>query len=69
MRGERLGEAALSGWRQKVAKGVATPVARRSSADQASIEQVIGILFFVLAVVYTVRTIATWARRAGEGRG
>lgn len=63
MRGQQLGDAALTGWRSGVAKGVARPVAKRAPTSEATVEQVIGLVFFALSVVYVARTVARWARR------
>ena len=58
----QLGQAGLKGWRAKVGDTVADPVAKRTpqSADQT--RALVGGVFFLLAVVYVVRTIATAAR-------
>ena len=53
----RLGEAGLQGWRGKVADGVAAPVSNRTPLDEDQVRAVIGGAFFVLAVMYVVRTI------------
>jgi hypothetical protein len=65
---QQFGHAALTGWRHKVATGVSRPVARRSPVSESTVEHVLGLLFFVLSVVYVVRTVARWsgqARRTG----
>lgn len=67
MHGETLGEAALSGWRGKVASGIAGPVSRRSPVDRGTVEAVIGLLFFGLAVLYAVRTAAKATKQASDG--
>jgi hypothetical protein len=58
----QLGQAGLKGWRAKVGDTVADPVAKRTplSADQT--RALVGGVFFLLAVVYVVRTIATATR-------
>jgi hypothetical protein len=58
----RLGQAGLMGWREKVGDTVAEPVAKRTplSADQT--RALVGGIFFVLSLVYVVRTLATAAR-------
>jgi len=55
----QLGKAGLLGWREKVGDTVAEPVAKRTplSADQT--RALVGGIFFALALVYVVRTIAT----------
>ena len=49
----RLGQAGLQGWREKVADGIAEPVARRA---------LLGGIFFALSVLYVVKTIAAATR-------
>lgn len=52
----RVGEAALQGWRAKVAAVVAPPVAKRSPLSEAAIRQAVGLAFLVLSVIYVVQT-------------
>jgi hypothetical protein len=58
----RLGQAGLQGWREKVADGIAEPVARRTAVDAEQVRAVLGAVFFVLSVMYVVKTL-TAARR------
>lgn len=58
-----LGEAALTGWRRKVATGVSGPVSRHAPVQQGTVEQVIGGLFFLLSAIYVVRVVSKLARR------
>jgi hypothetical protein len=58
----RLGQAGLQGWREKVADGVAEPVARRAPLDSDQVRALVGALFFALAVVYVIKTIIAVAR-------
>jgi hypothetical protein len=60
----QLGHAGLQGWREKVADAVARPVAERTSADEDQVRAVIGGAFFVLSVIYVVKTVAAAARDA-----
>jgi hypothetical protein len=58
----RLGQAGLQGWRQKVADGIAEPVARRAPLDSDQVRAALGALFFVLAVIYVVKTLTAATR-------
>jgi hypothetical protein len=57
MRAEDLGRAGLQGWRAKVADTVGPAVARRTPLTEDRVRATIGAVFFVLAVVYVVKTI------------
>jgi hypothetical protein len=59
-----LGKTGLQGWREKVADGVSRPVARRAPVEEDQVRAVIGAAFFVLAVIYIVKTISAAARQA-----
>jgi hypothetical protein len=52
-----IGQAGLQGWREKVGDGVASPIAKRTSFDEDQVRGAIGVLFFVLSVMYVVKTI------------
>lgn len=58
-----LGQAGLQGWREKVADGISRPVARRAPLDEDHVRAVIGGAFFVLAVIYVVKTISAATRQ------
>ena len=58
-----LGQAGLQGWRQKVADGISRPVADRAPLEEEQVRAIIGTAFFVLSVVYVVKTISTAARK------
>ena len=58
----QVGQAGLQGWRGKVADGVADPIAKRTPLDEDQARALIGAAFFVLAVVYVVKTITAAAR-------
>ena len=53
----RIGQAGLQGWREKVADGVAQPLSKRTPADEDQVRAAIGAIFFVLSVVYVVKTL------------
>jgi hypothetical protein len=59
-----LGEAGLQGWREKVADAVSEPIADRTPASREQVRAAIGTLFFVLSVVYVVKTVSEAARRS-----
>ena len=52
-----LGRAGLQGWRSKVAEVVAPRVSSRTPAREEHIEALVGAAFFVLAVLYIVKTV------------
>ena len=60
----QVGQAGLKGWRAKVGDAVAAPVAKRSPLEEDQVRAAVGGLFFVLATVYVVRTVATLVRGA-----
>jgi len=63
-----LGHAAVSsGWRKKVADGIAEPVARRAPLDSDQVRALLGAVFFVLSVVYVVKTLTAATREARKG--
>ena len=47
----RLGQTGLQGWREKVADGIAEPVARRAPLDSEQVRALLGAIFFVLSVL------------------
>jgi hypothetical protein len=62
-----LGQTGLQGWRGKVADGISQPVANRAPLDEDQVRAVVGATFFVLAVIYVVKTISEASRRARSG--
>jgi len=60
-----LGQAGLQGWRQKVADVVAPPVASRTPVREEHVRAAVGAAFFVLSVVYVVKTIRVARERLG----
>lgn len=63
----QLGTAGLQGWRAKAADAVAEPLAQRSPLDEEQVRAAIGALFFVLAVMYVVKTVMAATREVGSG--
>ena len=59
----QLGQAGLQGWREKVADRVAEPVSHRTPLDEEQIRAVLGGAFFVLSVLYVVKTVQAAAGR------
>ena len=59
-----IGQTGLQGWREKVADGISQPVANRAPLDEDQVRAVVGAAFFVLAVIYVVRTISAATRQA-----
>ena len=62
-----LGKAGLQGWREKVGDGLADPVATRTPLEPDQVRAAVGALFFVLSVIYVVKTLAEAFRRLREG--
>ena len=52
-----LGKAGLQGWREKAAHGVAKPVSSKTPLDEDQVKAAVGILFFVLSVVYIIAAL------------
>ena len=63
----KLGQAGLQGWREKMADGIAEPVARRAPLDSEQVRALLGAVFFVLSVVYVVKTLTAATREARQG--
>jgi hypothetical protein len=59
-----LGQTGLQGWREKVADGISRPVAKRAPIAEDQVRAVVGAAFFVLAVIYVVKTISAATRQA-----
>jgi hypothetical protein len=61
-----LGQAGLQGWRGKLADGISQPVADRAPIKEDQVRAVVGAGFFVLAVIYVVKTISAATRQARQ---
>jgi len=59
-----VGKTALSGWRAKVADGLAGPVSGRTSLSPDAVRAVVGAAFFVLSVYYVIGTAVRAVRAA-----
>ena len=53
----QLGNAGLQGWRAKVGDAVADPVAQRTPLSADQVRAALGAVFFVLSVLYVVKTV------------
>ena len=53
----QAGQAGLQGWREKVADGVAEPVAKRTPLGEDQVRALIGGAFLVLSVMYIVQAL------------
>jgi hypothetical protein len=62
-----IGQAGLQGWREKVADGISQPVANRAPLEEDQVRAIVGAAFFVLAVMYVVKTISAVTRQARNG--
>lgn len=60
----KVGQAGLQGWRQKVADGVAGPVANRSPLSEDQVRALVGALFLALTVSYVVQAVKAIAADA-----
>jgi hypothetical protein len=58
-----VGEAALTGWRGRVGRAVAAPIARRTRFDAEQIEAVIGLLLLAYTLYRLGRPLLNAARR------
>jgi hypothetical protein len=57
----RVGQAGLQGWRAKLADGVAEPVSQRTPLNEDQVRAALGAVFFVLSVMYVVKTVRSAA--------
>ena len=62
-----LGQTGLQGWREKVADGFSPSVAKRAPVAEDQVRAVIGAAFFILAVIYVLKTISAATRQARGG--
>ena len=60
----RAGQAGLQGWREKVADGVAPPLAQRTKLSEEQVRAIIGATFLVLAVIYVANAIKDLVEQA-----
>jgi hypothetical protein len=62
-----IGEAGLQGWRKALGDRVAPPVAGRTPLAEDQVRAAIGAVFFVLSVIYVVKTVSAAARQVRGG--
>ncbi len=63
MKIERVGHAALEGWREKAADAVAPRVAHRSPLREDQVRVAVGLVFLALTVKYLVTTARRFLQR------
>ena len=63
----QIGTAGLQGWRRKVGDAVAEPVAQRTPLGPEQVRAAVGGLFFVLALMYVIKTVTVVSRELREG--
>ena len=63
----QIGTAGLQGWRAKVGDVVAEPVAKRTPLGSEQVRATVGALFFVLSVMYVVKTLSSASRQLRGG--
>ena len=62
-----FGQAGLQGWREKVADQISQPLADRGPLEEEHVRALIGAAFFVLSVLYIIKTVSEATRRARGG--
>ena len=60
----RAGEAGLQGWREKVADGIAKPVAGRTGLSEEQVRALVGAAFLILGVVYVATAVKELLQQA-----
>jgi hypothetical protein len=58
----QVGQAGLQGWREKVADGIAQPVASRTQLDEDRLRGLIGGAFLVLSLIYVAKALTAVMR-------
>jgi hypothetical protein len=61
---EQLGQAALVGWRKKVADVTAPPVAKRGPVSEDQARAIVGAVLFALSAYYVISTIVRLGKAA-----
>lgn len=59
-----VGDSAMVGWRDRIGRGLAGPVARRTRLDASQVYAGIGMLFLGLSLWYVASTLGRIARRS-----
>ena len=60
----QAGQAGLQGWRAKFADAIAKPVANHTKLNEDQVRAVVGVAFFILAVIYVVNSVRALAQQA-----
>ena len=60
----QAGQAGLQGWREKVADGVAPPVAKRTKLSEDQVRAIVGATFLLLAVIYVANALKELVQQA-----
>jgi hypothetical protein len=58
----QVGQAGLQGWREKVADGIAKPVASRTQLEEDQLRGLIGAAFLALSLIYVTKAITAIVR-------
>lgn len=58
----QVGQAGLQGWREKVANGIAQPVASRTPLDEERVRGLIGGAFLALSLIYVAKALIAAVR-------
>jgi hypothetical protein len=61
-----IGKAGLQGWRAKVGDGIADPVAAKTPLDPDQVRAAVGVLFFVLAVLYVAKALGEASKQVRQ---
>jgi hypothetical protein len=59
----RIGQAGLTGWREKVGERVAPALSRKTPLKEDQARALLGVLFFGLSAMYVGKTLATLSRQ------
>jgi len=62
----QVGQVGLQGWREKLADGIAEPVADRTGLSEEQVRALIGAAFFLLAVLYVAKAVSALAQEARD---
>ena len=57
-----FGQAGLQGWREKVADAISEPISNRAPLSEDQVRALVGGAFFVLSVMYVVKTVSAVTR-------
>ena len=63
----QIASAGLQGWRARVGDAVAEPISERTPLGREQVRAAVGGLFFVLALMYVVKTLVAAAGEVRSG--